>query len=769
MKNLSSVFIATIICLFIYNNKLNAAHIVGGDVRYDCLGLDTLGNGDINIRLLIEFDMYRDNGGSGLGGGPGAGFDVPANFGVYRLSGGNVTHLTTVSQNFSINEEVEFDDSNPCISFPPAVGVDRALYSFELTLPLLTGADDTYMVAYQRCCRNATIDNLVGPGETGAVFSIEITSLAMSICNTSPVFNNFPPVVICSGEDVNFDHSASDVEGHQVFYEFCSPLSSGGTDGATTPGDPDGCTGVTPAPNMCLPPYDEVIFQLPTYSATNPLAGNPQIVIDPITGLISGIPTINGQFVVGVCAREIFNGQIMTVVRRDFQFNVATCTPNVVADIEPELPATVGDINGIPTIITCGQNLIPFEHVGSTDNVLSYYWEFDVNGTLQTANTQSTTFEFPGPGSYNVLLVTNQGLTCEARDSFPVLIYPELYADFNFEYDTCRASSVMFMDSSFTDAVNITNLEWDFNGEGTSNSINPSHLFNAPGNLPVTLIATDNNGCQDTITQIVPWFPAPPIIVVNPSSFIGCAPADIFFDNLSTPIDTTYDITWDFGDGEFGEEISPTHQYNEVGSYTVSLEIVSPLGCSIDTIYPNLIQIEPKPIADFTFTPEMPNVFNMVVDFFDNSTGAIGWQWAFGDGTPGNIENPTHEYRDTGMYDIQLIVRHPSGCTDTIVKTIDIEPIVTYHMPNAFTPNGDGTNDIFKGNGYFEGMQDFNFTIWNRWGELIFESTDPFVGWNGTKNNSGENAPGGVYVYEVSYVDPRGQEKSLRGHATLLR
>lgn len=772
VKNLFPVILACFCFLFIMQNKAYAAHIVGGDVTYDCLGLDTLANGNVNIRLRIEFNMYRDNGGQGLGQGPGAGFDMPANFGVYRLSGNNVQHITTQTETIDINEEVEFDDSNPCISYPPQVGVDRALYSFDITLPLLTGPDDRYLISYQRCCRNQTIDNLVAPGETGAVFSIEITSLAMSICNDSPSFNNFPPVIICSGEDINFDHSANDAEGHQIFYEFCAPLTSGGTDGATTPGDPNSCTGVTPDPAGCPPPYDEVIFQLPNYSATNPMAGDPQITIDAITGLISGVPQLNGQFVVGVCAREIFNGQIMTVIRRDFQFNVATCTPNVVADIEPEPPATVGEINGTPTIITCGENIIPFEHVGSTDNVLSYYWEFDINGNLQTADTQSTTFEFPGPGSYSVLLVTNEGLTCEARDSFPVVIYPEVYADFSFDYDTCTAGPVMFIDSSFTDALNIVDLEWDFAGDQIQpgqDPESPDHVFGAPGNLPVKLIATDNNNCKDSITQIVPYFPVPNLIIIEPNTFVGCAPADIFFNNLSTPIDSTYDITWDFGDGEFGDEISPSHLYTDVGLYSVSVTIVSPLGCLVESFFSDLITIEPKPTADFTFSPEMPNVFNKEVEFFDRSLGADAWQWDFSGEGFSNDPNPTYEFKDTGIYNVQLVVKHPEGCTDTLVRIIDIEPIVSYHMPNAFTPNGDATNDIFKGNGRFDGIEDFSFTIWNRWGEMVFESRDPFVGWNGTKNNSGQNSPAGVYVYEVNYSNPRGEEFNLRGHVTLLR
>ena len=117
----------------------------------------------------------------------------------------------------------------------------------------------------------------------------------------------------------------------------------------------------------------------------------------------------------------------------------------------------------------------------------------------------------------------------------------------------------------------------------------------------------------------------------------------------------------------------------------------------------------------------------------------------------------------------QLIVTHPSGCPDTAFKTIDVVPLVTYHMPNAFSPNGDGRNDLFKGVGVLTGMSDFKMTIWNRWGELMFATTDPSEGWNGLKMNNGQEAIVGVYVYQVEYIDPRGDKQALKGYATLLR
>lgn len=772
VANLKSV-ILLILSFFSFIQFGSSAHIVGGDMSYECRGLDTLANGEVRINLGIELIVYRDSESGG------AEFDNPARIGIYRFDGVNYVFIAAREEVLDLSQAVPLDSDNPCVIYPPDVGVERGIYRFNLpSLPILTG-NQRYAVVYQRCCRNETITNLVSPGNTGAAYMIEITSQAMEICNDSPTFNNFPPVVICSGEELNFDHSASDNQGHQIFYEFCAPLTAGGTDGATTPGNANDCTGVTPDPQNCRPPFNEVTFLQPNFSFSNPMAGVPQVSINPITGLITGTPLINGQYVVGVCAREVLNGTVMTVLRRDFQFNVTTCEVAVTANIDPQGDVEIKQIEEIENgqvvltdaIVSCGDRSIEFTHRGDTKDIESYYWEAFVPGVNPTGDQQTVTFDFPDIGTYGVLLITNQGLSCEAKDSFPVVIYPGIFPDFQFDYDTCVAGDVIYEDLTTLETTDqtIEDWNWNFSGFDSSADQDPAYEFPEPGNLPVTLTITDNNNCRESIIQDVNWFPAPPILVIEPSVFVGCAPAEIFFNNLSSPIDSTYTINWDFGDGETGDEISPTHIYEETGIYSVSLEVISPIGCRISDSFNSLITVKDKPRADFTFTPEEPNVFNTTVDFTDNSQDAVGWLWYFGEESIRFEQNPTYTFQDTGVYLVSLIVRHESGCTDTITKPIDIEPIVTFHMPNAFTPNGDATNDILIGKGFVDGLSDFRYSIWNRWGEKIFETDDPYQGWNGTKNNNGQNSPSGVYVYDVHYVDPRGKKQHLRGHATLIR
>ena len=131
--------------------------------------------------------------------------------------------------------------------------------------------------------------------------------------------------------------------------------------------------------------------------------------------------------------------------------------------------------------------------------------------------------------------------------------------------------------------------------------------------------------------------------------------------------------------------------------------------------------------------------------------------------------NPSFTFPDTGVYKVDLVVTNETSCTDTFTQFIDIKPLVSLHMPNAFTPNNDAMNDVFFGAGYYQGLSNYEFRIYNRWGQQVFFSSDPEVGWNGRLNNTGEDSPAGVYVYTVEYNGPRGEPFTVKGHVTLVR
>jgi gliding motility-associated-like protein len=215
--------------------------------------------------------------------------------------------------------------------------------------------------------------------------------------------------------------------------------------------------------------------------------------------------------------------------------------------------------------------------------------------------------------------------------------------------------------------------------------------------------------------------------------------------------------------------LSPTNVYENVGVFTVKLKLISPIGCEVTKTWPNLIKIFESPTAGFTFDPKEPNSFNNTVRFTDQSLNASSHLWTFDTIGVSLLQSPTFTFQDTGLYKVEQVVFNASGCTDTATVYIPIYPFINFFMPNAFTPNNDGLNDVFIPVGSFFGIGFYNFSIWNRWGERIFFTEDYATGWNGQKNNTGENAPPGVYAYTIDYIDGRGESKKLKGQCTLIR
>lgn len=744
-----------LIFLTILSEPVFSRHIVGGEIFYECLGPGSVMN-TRNYRLTMK--IYRDCAGNG------ADFDNPAKIGIYQfINGSYFFHAQLNVEHGGVRQITSTE--NPCLILPPNVCVEETSYIFNLiNLPIIQGS---YIASWERCCRNNSITNIFAPHNTGATFTIEITEEAQRTCNNGPRFNDFPPIGICVNDPLNFDHGATDAEGDEIIYEFCAPLKGGGPLGTTNLWEQELCDGITPNPQNCLPPYEEVDFNIPNYTPLNPLGSNSPININPLTGFISGIPTQIGQFVVGVCVKEYRNGILLSVLRRDFQFNVVMCQTAVDAAIQAD-----AIIDGKEFILnSCGNNTVTFINESESEALIdSYRWTFTINGTEQEVFTRHATFTFPGIGNYKGRMIVNEGQQCGDTAYINVNVFPTMAADFEFEYDTCVGGPVSFRDLSSTEADVITKWDWEFGDLETSAVRNPKHLYQTPGLHPVTLIATDNNACKDTMVREISYFPVPPLIIVRPTKYIACVPEEITFTNLSVPIDETYDIRWDFGDGETGDLISPTHEYTREGIYNVKVEITSPIGCYISETFPNLITMKASPAADFRIDPEVINSLNPTAKFTDlSSGGATGWYWDFGGEGRSFIQNPTYTFQDTGLFDVMQVVFHPNGCTDTIVKSIDIESVVQFFLPNAFTPNYDGKNEVYKPGGLSSGVTYYSMTIWSRWGEQLFSTSDPNEGWNGRKLNTGQELPVGVYLCVLVYHDARKRVHELREFVTLVR
>ena len=175
-------------------------------------------------------------------------------------------------------------------------------------------------------------------------------------------------------------------------------------------------------------------------------------------------------------------------------------------------------------------------------------------------------------------------------------------------------------------------------------------------------------------------------------------------------------------------------------------------------------------ILTLLLIPPIVTLLNPNFDFIDQSVLATTWNWNLGDATFDTVQNPSHEYADTGSYNVTLYVTSAFGCTDKITKTVIVKPDFFFAIPNTFTPNGNGLNEIFiPGSLVGATEKNYGFYIFDRWGELIFEGHDLLDGWNGTANGGSLLSQIGTYVWIVEVTDMEGNAHRYTGHVNLIR
>jgi gliding motility-associated-like protein len=336
--------------------------------------------------------------------------------------------------------------------------------------------------------------------------------------------------------------------------------------------------------------------------------------------------------------------------------------------------------------------------------------------------------------------------------------------------DSCKLTPVRFLNSSYSEAGPLAFVEWNFGDGKLSSDYNTEHSYVKPGKYAVKMTVEDENKCIDQQVSNINYFPVPDKFNILPSQYIGCTPVTINFNNLTEFIDDQYTVSWDFGDGTYSNNTSPSHLYEEPGEYSIKVKVQSPTGCELSTEYTDLLIIKKGPKANFTVQPEKVSIINPAISLINSSSGGNYHFWEFGTGDISYEFEPKYVYTDTGLYKITYILTSANNCTDTLTKYVDVSPDVLMFYPNAFTPNGDGTNDEFFGKGSFiKYMQGFNLSIFDRWGGLVFDTDDPLEYWNGRKFNSGDVLPQGVYVYIYAYSTPRGKLISDKGFVTLIK
>ena len=286
-----------------------------------------------------------------------------------------------------------------------------------------------------------------------------------------------------------------------------------------------------------------------------------------------------------------------------------------------------------------------------------------------------------------------------------------------------------------------------------------------------TVTVTDLNGCTASSQVILTANPLPEINI--PPSIDECVYNSII---LQAPIEPGGLAVWEFSDGQTFTGFGP-HEYNFSGNGCADLvyTLTNAQGCVNQQLLEDYTCPLPSPIASFTHDPMEINSFDNGVNFTNTSLGADNYLWIFGDGSPNEtIENPYHEYEATDdfielSFQITLVAYSAEGCVDTAINYINLVPALIYYVPNAFTPDGDDHNNLFKpvfSVGY--SVDKYSFMIFNRWGEVIYETQDIAAGWDGTYK--GLPSQEGVYTWKIQFMKSNNAFREMEvGHVTLLR
>jgi gliding motility-associated-like protein len=289
-----------------------------------------------------------------------------------------------------------------------------------------------------------------------------------------------------------------------------------------------------------------------------------------------------------------------------------------------------------------------------------------------------------------------------------------------------------------------------------------------------TVYVTDANLCADSVTVLVTVNPNP-VAILSGDSLQGCAPRCVNFSDLSTVgSGTIVQWSWDFGDGSpLDPAQNPSHCYLSPGTYTVTLVVTTATGCTNTIVMPNYIQVFPNPVAAFTAGPQPTTELNPTIYFTDQSTGAATWNWSFGDlsipPSSSTLQDPSFMYPIPGCFDVVLTVASINGCIDTTVHQVCIDPDVTLFVPNAFTPNGDGINDLFFPQGVGIDPENFEMWIFDRWGNMIYYTDNFAQGWDGMVQGHTNLCQQDVYVWKIKALDQLGNKHNLIGRVSLVR
>lgn len=391
-------------------------------------------------------------------------------------------------------------------------------------------------------------------------------------------------------------------------------------------------------------------------------------------------------------------------------------------------------------------------------------WQWDMADGSDIQYGETYVHQYANAGTYPVELIiqTNEG--CRDTIVQNVWVNPTPVIDFSGN-NVCLDDETVFQNSSTPQDATIISWEWNFGDAQTAQTVDAAYTYAAFGTYNVTLTAETDSGCTAMGTAQVSVYPNPePAITVLVAE--GCEPLTVPMLSSGTIVQgSIVSHEWNFGDGNLGSGASLTHIYQDtLGTFDLTLTVISNQGCESTITEEDAVTVNVTPVADFSQNETLLSMLDPLLVMTDLSQDALLHSWTFGDGSTSSAPSPAHRYSDPGEYDISLTVRN-GECVDSKQSKVLVEPLFTFYIPNAFTPDANGRNDRFFPQG--EGYESYSMTVFNRWGEVIFQGVDGAGGWDG--RYKGADVPNGAYVYLIKVTDWTGEQHLHSGKVMLVR
>ncbi len=390
----------------------------------------------------------------------------------------------------------------------------------------------------------------------------------------------------------------------------------------------------------------------------------------------------------------------------------------------------------------------------------SYLWNGPAGYTATTANAVIPVVTAASAGIYTVT-ATNGGL-CSATTTVELIGFPYILpvASISATPRACLNAPVELKGSG--------GVSYAWTGPNNFFSNQPSTGFIAISQAMsgiYTLNITNSNNCAGSGTVLINIYPVPSATLVANNNR-QCVPLCSSFSLSVAPgnapfISTSYNIP-----GLFSSDTAFSYCFQQAGTQAVRVLFTDTNGCANTSTV--MITAYPKPEADFEFAPRIPLEGVEPVYFTNTSTGdnLVRYDWFFTDKNGGTSHKPnaSYVYENAGAYPVVLVVSNNWGCADTVIKVVKVENDFAIYVPNAFSPNGDGLNDVFQPKGV--GITGYRLEVFDRWGEKLFESSDFFAGWDGMYK--GKACKQDSYQWKIAVTDASGKNKQLQGHVTLI-